>query len=127
MQEPPEIKHMFKTLPSQPPESFGGNKEYKWKWPLASHTEKTLHKLATQLLYRLVEGSGKAVYIIGVLDNGVPLGIDQTELDLSLEFMRNIVAILNASIYAIRIYNGISGYIATIRICLDISQFDLVL
>lgn len=111
-----------KKFPPQPPESFDGNKEYKWKWLL--HDEKTLNKRATQLLYRIIEGGGKAIYIIGIRDNGIPAGISATELEESLSFMSNIVGIINATITGIRVYEANSGVIATIRIIKDISQLQ---
>lgn len=113
---------MNKKLPKQLPELYYGNKEYKWKW--CKESSLLLNKRATQLLFRLNEGNGKAIYILGILDNGYTIGISEEELNVSLKFMKKIVNIIDAEIHSIRIYEGLEGgYIATIRITKKLMNF----
>jgi GTPase len=114
--------YIDKKLPQQPAESYYGNKEYKWKWV---HRNKTiLNKRATQLLFRLVEGKGKAVYILGILDDGTPIGISHEDLNDSIAFLYDICNVIEARCNSIRIYNGNIGYIATIRIYKNMSHIN---
>jgi GTPase len=107
--------YVNKKIPKQIPELYYGNKEYKWKW--CKESKLLLNKRATQLLFRLNEGHGKAIYILGILDNGYTIGISDEELRLSLIFMKKIVNIIDADIHSIRIYEGLEGgYVATVRI-----------
>lgn len=101
-----------KLFPSQKPESDYGNREYK------RHllNQDKLNHLATQLLFRLQEGNGKAVYIIGIENNGNNKGIDDNELDISIKSIKKIVNIINANIINIKIYKGQKGKIATVRV-----------
>lgn len=59
-------------------EQYWGNIEY--KRDLISMTPFKIKKYATQLKFRIIEGSGIAVYMIGVCDNGKILGIDLNEI-----------------------------------------------
>jgi len=67
------LTYIDKTIPTQPPEKEYGNKEYKRY--LINHPnnnqEKFIEKRATQMLFRLIEGNSKAIYIFGVEDNGI--------------------------------------------------------
>lgn len=104
--------HMKKKIPHQCPEKDNGNKEYKYK---ISH--KDIDKLITQLAFRLAEGSGKAVYFVGVSDGGKAVGIDPTTLSKTLHKLIKISSqINNTKIDKIRIYEGTSGFVATIRL-----------
>ena len=107
----------IKSFYKQPPEIEIGNREYKWKlYQLDNHK---LEKFISQMKYRLYEGNGKALYIIGILDNGIPIGITDDELFLSINQIIKVVQILNAKIKNIRYYNGIEGNIATLQIIID--------
>ena len=68
------------------------------------------------MLFRIIEGNGKAIYFIGVCDNGESRGIELKELLTSIFYLCKIVKLIEANIKKIRIYKGKSGYIATIRI-----------
>jgi GTPase len=104
--------HMKKKIPHQCPEKDNGNKEYKYK---ISH--KDIDKLITQLAFRLAEGAGKAVYFVGVSDGGKAVGIDPDTLHTTLNKLMKISSqINNTKIDKIRIYEGTSGFVATIRL-----------
>lgn len=110
------------TIPKQPPEFYYGNKEYKSTLDLnkirniKKQKNKILNKRASQLLFRIIEGNGKALYLIGVNDNGEVPGIRLNELLVSLYYLCQIVKLIDAQIKIVRIYNGTHGYIATVRI-----------
>lgn len=57
------------------PESNIGNIEYKVS--LKQFTNIKLIKYATQLKYRILEGEGHAIYIIGITDLGFINGLDE--------------------------------------------------
>ncbi|KAJ2004374.1 hypothetical protein GGI04_002630 [Coemansia thaxteri] len=72
-----------------PPESDGsGNVEYKTKLNALSGN-RTTH-LATQLQWRLAEGNGHAVYVVGVHDNGEVVGISDEELQLTIQTIESM-------------------------------------
>ncbi|KAJ2786187.1 hypothetical protein H4R18_000034 [Coemansia javaensis] len=72
-----------------PPERDGaGNVEYKTKLDLASEA-RTTH-LATQLQWRLAEGNGQALYVVGVHDDGEVVGISEAELAATVATIRRM-------------------------------------
>jgi len=109
-----------KIIPNQPPEIDEGNREYKLKLT-CNHK---IHKIATQLRYRLYEGEGKAVYLIGVSDDGKSDGLDISQLSDSINYLIEACQILskdsgdNIQIEKIRIYHGKTpnSFVSTIRI-----------
>jgi len=114
-----------KMIPKIPRENHDGNKEYKLKLnynPMdqtelrEQREQKKKEKIATQLFYRLLEGNGKAIYIIGVRDNGENIGISLKETFESLHFLIDSCQIIQAKIRSIKIYLGKEGYITTLRI-----------
>jgi GTPase len=130
-----------KTIPKQKKELHNGNREYKMYLDIAieSKTEirknknksneymnylreqKILNKInkrASQLLFRLEEGHGKALYIIGIKDDGTVEGIEIDLLFKSLNFLYKMVEIIKAKIQKIRIYKGSleCKYVCTARI-----------
>ena len=60
------------------PENDYGNTEYKLK--LVDFTLDRVDHLTTQMIFRLNEGFGNAIYKVGVEDNGVVLGISEAEM-----------------------------------------------
>jgi len=124
------FEFMGKTIPKQKKELHNGNREYKIyldsgnnesKNELKQYKNKSkniidnlrkqklinkINKRASQLLYRLEEGHGKALYMIGVKDNGTVEGIEIELLFKSLNFLYKMVEIVNAKIQNIRIYKG---------------------
>ena len=120
--------YMDKLFPNQPPEKEDGNKEYKRCLKINNPNVKNklnyLDKKATQMLYRLNEGDGKAVYLVGVDDDGFACGISKVELIQTYKYIEKITNIINAKIKNIRIYKSKTNkYIMSIRLFIDIS-FD---
>lgn len=72
-----------------PPESEEGSTEYKYQ--LINLSDKQIQHLASQMTWRLTEENGQAIYVIGLSDDGFPLGLTVTELDQSLESLSEIV------------------------------------
>ena len=104
-----------------PPENNKGCCEYKLKLIYENNIseefkERKLNKIASQMKYRLFQGNGKAIYILGVSDKGDVEGIEEDELEKSIIFIENACKRINANIYKKRIYKGNNGFICTLRI-----------
>lgn len=119
-----------KKIPHIKPEDEKGNREYKYLLNYNKYDQTDLRekrekkkkeKIASQMLFRLLEGNGKAIYIIGVEDNGNNKGICLKEVYESLHFFIDASKIIKAKINSIKIYNGKEGYITTIRISLNVN------
>jgi elongation factor 1-alpha len=89
-----------------------GNREYKLK--ICDLTDQRIEELATQMKFRLEEGSGECFYEIGVEDNGNPLGLPLEDLEQSIENIKIISSKLNAKADILKIHQGKSGLIAEI-------------
>ena len=83
------LSYIDKTIPKQPPEKEYGNKEYKryLKNHPKNNQERFIEKRATQMLYRLIEGNGKALYLFGIDDDGEIVGMSKEELDSTIFFV----------------------------------------
>lgn len=68
------------------PEDDYGSTEYKLK--LVNPSKERLEHLTTQMKFRLNEGHGEAKYVIGVEDDGTPVGLGMTDM---LESLSNSV------------------------------------
>ena len=114
-----EIIHTEMIMPDQPPEDDDGNREYKWRITPRSPEEykRRCMKLATQLSYRMREGRGKALYMLGIHDCGQAVGTDEISLYKTLDIITKAAAeIKQTCINRIRLYKGKNGgYIATVR------------
>ena len=69
-------------------ESYWGNIEYKQGF--MHMTPKKIKKYATQLKFRVIEGNGNAVYIIGVKDNGDIMGIHNKHINNYINIMNKM-------------------------------------
>jgi GTPase len=77
-------------------ESYYGNTEY--KRVLINKSEGRKEKLATQMRFRVDEGRGEALYMIGVEDDGTLSGITDNEYDQTLVILNEIAAKNNYSL-----------------------------
>jgi GTPase len=114
------------SIPHQPKEKYYGNREYKYK--IINIDDIKIEKRATQCLFRLHEGNGKALYLLGVNDNGNVKGILLVDLLESIKNIIKIVSRINAIIKKINIYvicNVKNTYCAVIRINKDIDKIYL--
>ena len=82
-------KNLFYREPDE------GNLEYKLN--LLNFTYEKFQRYSTQLLYRILEGEGKAIYIIGVKDNGEVNGIKKCEIDNTINKFNYICSNVNCS------------------------------
>lgn len=109
------IMYSNKIIPNQPEEEYYGNREYKLYLDTYNNWDK-LQKRSTQLLYRLNEGDGRAIYLIGVDDNGVSIGCNLQDLFKSIQSIIKMSNIIKSEISKITIYHSVNGnYISTIR------------
>ncbi|CAH8531712.1 unnamed protein product [Heterobilharzia americana] len=83
-----------------PPEVEEGNIEYKRK--LVDPTPNRFEQLVTQMKWRLNEGGGKAIYKLGVDDDGHISGLRPTELISSLTTLERMAKRLNATLHPLR-------------------------
>ena len=82
-----------------PNESYGGNIEYKLHLKYVNNNK--YEKYSTQLKYRILEGRGTAIYIIGIHDNGYVIGINKSEIDNTIKKFNYICNNVNCSIKTI--------------------------
>ena len=97
----------YNVLHQQPKEKYYGNREYKRHLILDAKNKiyaKQLQKRCTQLLFRIREGHGKAVYLIGVEDNGNANGLLQDECIQSIKNFIHITEHIGVTINKMRIY-----------------------
>lgn len=115
------ILHINTNFPKQPPENECGNKEYK-RYLFYNENKRGgtknefINKRASQMLYRLLEGNGKAVYLIGVDDNGLIYSLNDNKIEETIKYIKLISYKIGANIKTIRIYNN---RVCTIRIFLN--------
>ncbi|KAJ3114458.1 GTP-binding protein 1 [Phlyctochytrium bullatum] len=90
-----------------PEEIEEGNVEYKLK--LVDPPPERIEHLITQMKWRLAEGSGEAMYEIGVSDNGELVGLSPEDLEASLETLRLMASELDADVSVVRRRSGTKG------------------
>lgn len=109
------ISYSDKIIPDQPEEQYYGNREYKLYLDTQDNNDK-LQKRSTQLLYRLNEGGGRALYLFGVNDNGNSIGCNRIALYNSIKSIINMSNIINSQITKIQIYRSYNGnFICSVR------------
>ena len=104
------IIHIDKPFPPQPPEKEEGNKEYKRYLTCRNCNpeiqNRFINKRASQMLYRLIEGEGKAVYLLGVEDDGKIYSLKNEIIYETINYLKLIARTIEADIVVIRIYNN---------------------
>ncbi|MEM0123181.1 MAG: GTP-binding protein, partial [Conexivisphaerales archaeon] len=93
-------------------EDENGNVEYKLL--LQELDDERREHLVTQMVYRLNEGHGEAFYILGLSDDGEPIGLSDNDLKTSLENLKVIAQRAGASMQIIRTVLGERGAIAEV-------------
>jgi GTPase len=102
-----------------------GNVEYKLTLTNLSSNKQKLDSLATQMHWRLGEGGGEAMYLLGVDDDGRLLGLSDAELEESEDTLKEIAALINAKISKIRIRDGEEGKVGEYLIRRIVGAEDL--
>ena len=125
------IEFPLKKIPNQPPEKYYGNREYKifldtTRFPF-NKINLFLEKKASQMLFRINEGDGKAKYIIGITDDGIAQGISYNQILKSVIILDKIINKINAQLKKLRFYKGTHGFICTAHVYKNTYDFDLVL
>lgn len=117
-----------KKIPKQPKENDEGNKEYK-RHLIYNNNNVTdfYNKRASQMKYRLYEGNGKAIYMLGVEDNGSVIGLSLEDMMTTILNIKEIAKIIGADIRNIRIYDGDNGFIATVRLYKEDIEFEFII
>ncbi|MCL4339870.1 MAG: elongation factor 1-alpha, partial [Thaumarchaeota archaeon] len=93
-------------------ENDEGNIEYKYL--LEPVSPEKAQKLVTQLRYRLDEGHGEAFYILGLMDDGRPIGLSHEKMEKSISNLRMLAQEAGASCRIIKVAKGQHGEIAEI-------------
>jgi hypothetical protein len=88
--------------------------EYKLK--LINLNTKRIKQRTTQMLFRLKEGNGKCFYIIGIEENGNPLGLNEEELKGTLNNLYYMTQKIGAIMKVLNYYQGKQGLLAEILI-----------
>lgn len=114
-----ECIYVDTPFPDQPPEVEIGNKEYKRYFSFrylkqrkvnSRRVQEKLNQRASQMLYRIHEGDGKALYLFGVDDNGTVVGLDKEKFKDTLFYLEKIVNLINAEIKSIKVYPSFKDY-----------------
>ena len=80
-------------------ESFYGKIEYKRYFN--TKDQNRINKYTTQLNFRINEGSGRAIYLIGVNDDGSLYGLSELEIKQNLRILEKMCKLLNLEIVLI--------------------------
>lgn len=105
-----------------PPELEEGNREYKWK--LVHPSPERLTHLTTQLNWRLNEsGRGEAVYLLGVRDDGYPIGLSDFDFAESIQTLRAMAKGVKASVVRCKVTKGREGKIAEVLLRREESRY----
>jgi GTPase len=95
--------------PRLPPPVLGkeveeGSIEYKYHIHTAG--AERLQRLASQLNWRLREGSGRCVYYLGVSDDGAAVGLDEASAAGSLAALRGMAAEVGAAVAGVAVHRA---------------------
>jgi len=77
-------------------EKYYGNIEYKLK--IVNKSAERIQELSTQMHFRLGEGNGECIYVIGVEDDGTPRGISEDDMRESLKTLEIIATNLGVEL-----------------------------
>ena len=141
------ISLIMKKFPNQSKEDYYGNREYKFLLNNNIYTKnednleeyenidckkykkiltnkrkaelKRLQKRATQMLFRINEGKGKAIYIIGIEDNGKSTGVPLNNIYDAILYLELMKIEIKANINCYRIYLGEKGFVLTARVYIE--------
>lgn len=101
-----------------PGEQDSGAVEYKLRLQAEPGTPR-FEGLVTQLTWRLSEGGGACLYALGVEDNGCPRGLEEPELQASLDVLHAMAARAHATATVLQTPPGAAAgrRCAVVRIC----------
>lgn len=96
------------------PEVEHGNIEYKRQ--LINVPQVRIEKLTSQMKWRLNEGRGEAIYVIGIEDDGFLIGIPQKELIATQNILQKIAKTLSCKVTVISDISGQHGIVRKLLI-----------
>lgn len=111
------IVHEKIIIPDQPKEREDDNREYKLYLDF-NDCKRKFENRSTQMLNRLILGNGKALYLIGLYDDGRTDGISLSQLELSINNVCKMAMNIGGSVRRIAIYDTrqLGKYVAAIRV-----------
>ncbi|KAJ3802141.1 hypothetical protein GGU11DRAFT_766911 [Lentinula aff. detonsa] len=95
-----EKKTIPAFLPSLPPENDYGSIEYKLR--LLHPSPARFTRLVTQLKWRLLEGGGRALYELGVGDDGELVGLGRKDMEETIGVLGEMASELGARVWVVR-------------------------
>ncbi|WP_456327737.1 GTP-binding protein, partial [Archaeoglobus sp.] len=78
--------------------------------------ENRFQELACQMNHRIIMGRGKAIYVIGVSDNGELKGIDEGKFKETVEVLKKIAEEISAKVKSVEKFKVNSGYVGIVEI-----------
>ncbi len=78
--------------------------------------ENRFQELACQMNHRIIMGRGKAIYVIGVSDNGELKGIDEGKFKETVEVLKKIAEEISAKVKSVEKFKVDSGYVGIVEI-----------
>ncbi len=78
--------------------------------------ENRLQELACQMNHRIIMGRGRAIYVIGVSDDGKLKGIDEKRFNETVEILRRIASEISADVRSVERFKIDSGYVGIVEI-----------
>lgn len=90
---------MVLTDSELPPESEEDNIEYKRLLTYDMIDSVKLDSLVTQMIWRIKEGDGKAVYYLGINDNGTIYGLDTAQSKETIQVFKTVVKKADVEIF----------------------------
>jgi len=101
-------------IPWYPKENGAGDTEYKLMFAEVDQTK--LEHRATQMMFRIREGKGIAYYIIGVKDEGTPLGLTTVQMRESLAVLYLLAGKSNAELTIESVKRGQEGNLVEAKV-----------
>lgn len=93
------------------------NIEFKESLSIIYHLEEyRKQRLASQMKYRMEMGDGKAIYFIGVHDQGDLLGLSRDEFEESLFVLKDVAHEISAKVLKVEKYPAGRGHVAKVLI-----------
>ncbi len=78
--------------------------------------ESRFQELACQMNHRIIMGRGKAIYVIGVSDDGKLKGIDERRFEETVEVLKKIAEEISANVKSVEKFKINSGYVGIVEI-----------
>jgi GTPase len=104
-----------------------GNLEYKLH--LSDFNYEKFQRYSTQLKYRILEGAGYAIYIIGITDKGSVVGIPLSEINYTIDKFNYICSNVNCKIDLIMkcVYKDCNFLIIKVSALFDIDELPFLI